>query len=404
MLSFRHISPLSSVPAKRRLTAAGALAAGLVVLALCAPAFAAPTVKVRVEGESATLLPLTQVTLEMPEPVSGCPANSANAAINLAVGGNWDHGDEEGSKGDFTQTILGETHKFEHNGDTWAVWINDKWGGGICEDLLSEGDEVLLVADHEPEPNFEPTVLPLLLGKVPTSVVAGTPFTVQVEKIHTRPGTYAQAGEGTPKPEPGATISGAPTSATSGSEGNATLTITQPGTYTLIAHEPGAAPSAPATVCVRASGESGCGVQVSSGSTTGVKGTPPPNVPYTGPFALVAKPTSIIEGHTYKRGQAPRVISGSVLAHTTVTSVSLQLRRSYRHRCYSFDGVSAKFVGAHCGSGSFFAVSNNGLFSYLLPKTLPPGHYVLDIQASDAAGNHTTLARGTSRIVFDVAR
>jgi hypothetical protein len=29
---------------------------------------------------------------------------------------------------------------------------------------------------------------------------------------------------------------------------------------------------------------------------------------------------------------------------------------------------------------------------------------VLDIEATDAAGNRTTLARGTSRVVFDVRR
>ena len=42
------------------------------------------------------------------------------------------------------------------------------------------------------------------------------------------------------------------------------------------------------------------------------------------------------------------------------------------------------------------------LFRSLLPGGLAPGRYVLDIQATDAAGNHTSLARGTSRIVFYV--
>ncbi len=57
---------------------------------------------------------------------------------------------------------------------------------------------------------------------------------------------------------------------------------------------------------------------------------------------------------------------------------------------------------ARCGTGKPFQVSTNGLFSYLLPSALAPGRYVLDIQATDAAGNRTTLARGTSRIVFYV--
>ena len=105
-------------------------------------AVAGPTVTVRIEGEKATL-PQTTVTLNAPEPVSNCAANSVAAAINLAVGGNWDHGESNGGAGNFTETILGETHDFTHNSDTWAEWVDYKWGGGICTDTLSEGDEVL---------------------------------------------------------------------------------------------------------------------------------------------------------------------------------------------------------------------------------------------------------------------
>ncbi|MCW3068353.1 MAG: hypothetical protein JWL67_978, partial [Solirubrobacterales bacterium] len=50
----------------------------------------------------------------------------------------------------------------------------------------------------------------------------------------------------------------------------------------------------------------------------------------------------------------------------------------------------------------FFKVSAAALYSYLLPEALRPGRYVLDIQATDVAGNRTTLARGTSRLVFYV--
>jgi hypothetical protein len=367
-------------------------------------ALAGPTVKVRVEGESSTLLPLTTVTLEKPEPVSGCPANSANAAIDLAVNGNWDHGEEEGSSGDFTQTILGETHAFTHESDTWAVWIDDKWAGGICEDLLSEGQELLLVADHEPAP-YAPTVLPLVLSGVPSSVVTGVPFNVTVSRIHTRPGTFPEIGEGTPEPEAAVTVSGAGVSALTNANGLATLTLSAPGSYALAAHEPGAAPSVPVAVCVRRSGESACGVSGSTGASNGSSpaGNASPVVPsYKGPYAIVPYLNSLTDGHVYKHGHAPRVLSGSVFAHTTVSSVSLTLRRSYRHRCYSFDGVTTRFVHARCGTGHPFEVSSNGTFSYLLPSALAPGRYVLDIEASDAAGNRTALARGTSRIVFYV--
>ncbi len=377
-----------------------ALAALTIASASPGLALAGPTVKVRVEGESSTLLALTSVTLEAPEPASGCPANSATAAINLAVGGNWDHGDAEGSKGDFTETVLGETHAFTKEGDTWAAWIDDRWAGGICEDLLSEGDEVLLVADHEPEPTFQPTVLPLVLS-APQSVVAGTPFTLHVQKVHTRPGTFAEIGEGSPQPEAGATVSGAGFSATTGAEGAATLVLSHPATYALIAREPGAAPSAPVSVCVAASGEPACGAGLPA-SGPGAAVSPGVGSPYQGPFAVVAKAIGLLEGHVYSRRQAPRVLAGQVLAHAPIASVSLRLRREYRKRCFAYSGVRAAFQRARCGQASFFAVSTGASFSYLLPTRLPAGRYVLDIQAADTAGNQTQLARGTTRIVFYV--
>ena len=207
-------------------------------------ALAGPTVTVRVEGESGTLLPQTKVTLNEPEPVSKCAANSVAAAINLAVGGNWDHGETNGSSGDFTQTILGETHAFTNDADTWAEWVDYKWGGGICSDLLNEGDEVLMVADHEPEPSFAPTVWPLVFTGAPATVQVGTPFAVHISEIRTRPGTFAEPGEGTPTPVAGATIAGpGVSSSVSEANGNATVTLTSAGTASVRAIKSGDAPS-----------------------------------------------------------------------------------------------------------------------------------------------------------------
>jgi hypothetical protein len=368
-----------------------ALASGVVVLAFAgaATAVAGPTVTVRIEGESATLLPATPVTLSAPEPVSGCPADSVAAAINLAVNGNWDHGEAFGG-GAFTDTILGETHAFTNNSDTWAEWVNYKWGGGICKDLLGNGDEVLMVADHEPESAFfAPTVLPLVVTGAPAGVQVGVPFTVKVSAIHTAPEAEAKLGEGTPEPAEGVTVSGAgATTAVTGANGVATITLTSPGSVTLRATKSGDAPSASFVV---------------SGSSVPQPGGPVlAATPYTGPYAVVAKAAGVVDNHVYPRKEAPKVLSGTVLAHTAVASVSLELRRSYKGRCYAFNGVSTRFVRARCGQGSFFKVSNDGVFSYLLPSALAPGRYVLDIEASDAAGNHTTLARGSSRVVFYV--
>ncbi|HLL92060.1 MAG TPA: hypothetical protein VK252_03900, partial [Solirubrobacteraceae bacterium] len=281
---------------RRIFLALGAVWLSLSVLEV-SPALAGPTVTVRVEGESSTLLPLTSVKLESPEPVSGCPASSATAAINLAVNGDWDHGDEDGSKGDFTETILGETHIFEDNGTTWDVWVNDRWGGGICEDLLNEGEEVLLVADHLGA-NFAPERLPLVLSGAPTTVDAGTSFTVDVNKIFLAHGGE-KVGEGEPKPEEGVTVSGGGASATTGADGAATLTLTNTGPVTLRATKAGDAPSASIVVCVHNGNDGTCGTTAptTSSASTSTSGATTPatgvagfakSAPYTGPYALVA--------------------------------------------------------------------------------------------------------------------
>ncbi len=387
-----------------------ATASGIAVLCVIgvAPALAGPTVTVRVEGESSTLLPLTSVTLEQPDSASGCPsADSATAAINLAVKGDWDHGDVYPG-GDFTETILGETLIDEApTFKTWDVWINDKWGGGICEDTLSEGDEVLLVADYEPAPAYVPTVLPLVLTGAPSAVVIGEPFTVRVDKIHTRAGAYPEIGEGTPEPEEGVTVSGGGSSATTNSEGVATLRLTNAGSVALTATKTGDAPSAPVILCAQSVAGGNCATTAPSGSSSGTSSSAGgvlgySSLSYKGPYAVVAKLAGLIDNHHYARGRAPRVLSGTVLAHTGIASVSLQLRRSYKNHCYAYDGVSARFAPARCGHGGFFKVGTQASFSYLLPESLPPGRYVLDVEATDAAGNRTTLARGTSRIVFYV--
>jgi hypothetical protein len=386
--------------ASRRILLAlvGALAS---VLLGASAALAGPTVTVRIEGASGTLLPTTTVTLATPEPTSACAANSVAAAINLAVGGNWDHGEANGGGGDFTETILGETHAYTDNSDTWAEWINDKWGGGICTDLLGEGDEVLMVADHEPEP-YAPMVLPLVLSGVPSSIAAGTPFTVHVSAVHTRPNNFPQPGEGTPQPAAGITVSGGGVTAITDANGAATITLAASGNIDLKATQAGYAPSNVAAICVHNGNDGNCGTTAPAGSPTGISGASVTPTPYSGPYALVAKLSGLREGQIYRHGHAPRVLSGSVAGHSPISAVNLELRRSYRGRCSSYDATRGRFVVARCGQGLSFKVSSTGSFSYLLPASLAPGRYVLDVYASDALGNRTTLARGTTRTVFRV--
>jgi hypothetical protein len=403
-----------SVHFSRSRVAASVFSAAALSLGCVPSSPAASTVTVRVEGESSTLLPRTTVTLGGPEPVSGCTANSVAAAINLAVNGNWDHGEANKGGGDFTQTILGETHAFTRESDTWAEWVNYKWGGGICTDLLGDGGEVVMVADHEPEPFFAPTVLPLVVSGAPSSVQVGAPFTVKVDAIHTPEGAFAEMGQGTPQPASGVTVSGAGASGVTDANGNATLAVPSVGAATLGAAKPGLAPSAAFEICVHNGNDGNCGTTAPAGTFTQnaqVKGNAVVPALYSGPYAVVASTTGLLDSHVYSRRNAPRVLAGVVTAHTAVSSVGIELWRAYRGRCYSYDGTRERFMSAHCARGSFFKipsassffkVSSQNRFSYLLPFALGRGEYVLDIEAIDAAGNRTTLARGTSRIRFYV--
>jgi hypothetical protein len=183
-------------------------------------------------------------------------------------------------------------------------------------------------------------------------------------------------------------------SALSAANGIATIEPAGVGELVLRATKPGDAPSAPVTVCVHNGDDGRCGTQLAQHQAA---------APYTGPFALVAAPGAPLDGHVYRAARAPRLLSGSIRGHSAVNSVSLELRRSFHGRCWAFDATRARFVRARCGKGTPFAVSSGATYSYLLPKALPRGRYVLDVLATDTAGNRTALARGTSRIVFYVA-
>jgi hypothetical protein len=366
---------------------AGVLVASAAVVAT---AFAGPTVTVRVEGESSTLLPATTVTLGTPDLLNNCPADSVAAAINLATGGNWDHKP-------FIETILGETHAFAHS-DTWAEWVNYKWGGGICNDILHEGDEVLMLADLEPPPAYAPSVLPLVVSEVPAVVQAGTPFSVKLSVVRL-PSGEVPPGSGTLEPVEGVTVSAGEAHATTGPGGIATLTLASVGAASLRATRAGDAPSRTLAICVHNGNDGNCGTTAPSAAPAPVVAAA---IPYVGPFALVAHVSDVIDGHHYSRAGAPRILAGTILAHSGVTSISLKLRREYRGRCSAYDGARERFLRKPCGHGAFFGVASSASFSYLLPAALAPGRYVLDVAATDTAGNRTALARGSSRIVFYV--
>jgi hypothetical protein len=377
----------------------------LSMLASSALAVGPAVVTVRAEGLGETKLPPTVVTTST-EPVvkdgiasDSCSGTSAIGALERATGGSWGGPWESSFHQYVINTIDGETHQFEAGASSnyyWSFWRNDTYQeSGACEVQLNPGDRVLFfpICYEGCPAGPEPTPLEV---EAPTSVNVGEPITVTVRQ-------YNAKGEASPAL--GANVTSAGTSASTEALGRATLSLGAAGTHELQVSGASTGPPAvrtEATVCVHDGNDGNCGTSVPTGGAPPTTHAPRVAAPYTGPYALVAQLTGLHDGHVYGRAHAPRVLAGTILAHSAVNSVALSLRRSYRGRCTAYDGTRERFLVARCGQESYFAVSSNGVFSYLLPAALPPGRYVLDVRAKDAAGNSLTLARGTSRIVFRV--
>jgi hypothetical protein len=362
------------------------LAAGLLTLALAAPAAAAgPTVNVRVEGETGTLLERTTVTLSG-EPVPGnpsCDGNSVGAALEAALGSNWDR-----AQGGYVTTLAGESHSYARS-DYWAQWLDTgsgyKRGNGVCTDDVAEGDEVLMLVDMPPYGEGSTTEVPLSLRGVPAAAQRGSEVTVTVMgAVTTTP--YGDAGDGTDKPVAGATVSGGGASATTGTDGRATLRLDQTGTSVLKASKPGTVPSAAEQVAV---------------SETPAAAPPAPAARDSA--APVARIAGIRNGQRFKRTRAPRTLRGTVSPDPSgLRAVKLSLTRSSRGRCQLYSPTQERFRRSRCGRRVNFSIGDRESWSYLLPKRLGKGRYVLDAIAVDKLGNRDRLARGRNRVVFFV--
>lgn len=376
------------------------LALAAFALAGAPSALASANVTVRIEGIDKTLLAPTQVATDAATPVikdgnneHSCSGASAAGALQLATGGSW-NGEWFGGFGYSAETILGETHAFEPGAAAnyfWSYWLDNKASSvGICEGELQPGQSILFFPECFSETGACPAPPNPLGIAAPAVAERGAPLSVSV--------TSYDNVSGAASPALGATVAGGGASATTDALGHATLAIAQTGSIELQVSAPGAVRTE-TTVCVHNGNDGTCGTTSPSGASTPAPGAA---AAYKGPYAVVAQATGVQDGHFYAHGHGPKVLAGTIATHTSVASVSLKLRRSYRGRCFAYDGVAEHFKRAHCGEGSFFGVGSSPSFSYLLPAALAPGRYVLDMQASDAAGNRTTLARGTSRIVFYV--
>jgi hypothetical protein len=375
------------------------------------PAPGAPAeATVRVLGAAPTfptLIGLTAVTTTTNPVVKdggACSGTSAAGALELATKGNWE-GNWNSSFGDYELiSIDGQAYPFEPGSSKnyfWDFWLNgEESTKGICGTQVHPGDQLLFFpgcfgSECPPAPNVLGVEAPTV-----TEVGASVPVTVV---------SHPSTG-GAPVPAAGASATSEGTSGTTDAAGHVALTFTRAGSYILHATAAAGGPSSvpgEASICVHAGNDGTCGTTAPSpspgtppGAGSGVLGAKAS----VGPNAIVADLTGLVEGHRYARADAPRVLAGNVTARTSVASISLRLRRTYRGRCWAYNGKRERFLRVRCRQGSFFRIASAGAsFSYLLPSRLPPGRYVLDIRATDVAGDQTALVRGKSRFVFYVA-
>jgi hypothetical protein len=192
----------------------------------------------------------------------------------------------------------------------------------------------------------------------------------------------------------GALVAGGGTSATTDAQGNAVLAIPR-GQTALRATLTNRAPSASEPVCATDGADGACGT---TAATPNLIAT----VDRTAPRGRVFSPRN---GHTYRRARfAPRRITIRVgESGSGVRSVKLRLTRRLGSKCWSYSGRRERFIGQKCGNGFFFTLSDRAAIDYLLPESLPRGHYVLDVVAIDKSFNRDAVRqRGRNRSVFDV--
>ena len=351
-----------------------------VALLIATPSALAADVNVRVEGTSDTLVPRTTVATHAGsfspdgDPAHPCSASGAAGALDEATdwAGRW------GMYGWEIQTITGERHASnagDASGTYWAFWVNYRPASeGACALQVQDGDDILFYASCfgcAPEPT------PLRIASVPQSAQPGQAFDVRVVEYSV---TYGGSGAITDEaPAAGATVTAGGRSFTTGADGVAHVTVDGRSLAGVRASKPGRIRSATESVCVD------CGPAFA-----------PPARDVSAPASTVA---SLRSGAVYSRRRAPRLLRGSVTADPSgLHSVKLKLTRRVGKRCSYFSGRRERFVKMRCGRGSFLRIGDRADWSYLLPKRLGRGSYVLEVKAIDGAFNRGTPARVRFRV------
>ena len=357
------------------------LAAGLVVLVL-APSALAANVSVRVEGTGDTLVPRTVVTTgagsftKDGDPSHSCPRASAGGALEAVTAGDW--GGTWASFGDYeVKTIKGETHTSPSGapeGEYWSYWLNYGFASaGVCGTTAQEGDEILLFPSCFGDSCTDPT--PLRITSAPASAAPGRAFDVRVVQYS------LSSGSPTAEPAAGATVSAGGRSFTAGADGVARVTADR-GLVGVRATKANHIRSATEPVCV------------DCGSVPGGGAGPAANDTVAPATALALK-----SGAVFSRRRAPRTLRGTVASDPSgLLAVKLRLRRQVGRKCSYFSGSRERFRRARCGRGSFFKIGDRADWSYLLPKRLGKGRYVLEAKAIDRAFNRGAVTRVRFRV------
>jgi hypothetical protein len=358
-----------------------------VALLIAAPTALAADVNLRVEGTPDTLVPRSTVTTQPGSfskdgnPAHSCSSSSAGGALERGTAGDW--GARWGAFGYEIQTIKGERHASEAgdpSGTYWAFWINYRPAQeGACTLEVQTGDDVLFFPSCFGPGCVEPR--PLRIASVPPSAQPGQAFDVRVVEI-------VAGATTTEEPASGATVTAGGRSFTAGADGVARVSVEGRGLAGVRASEPGHVRSATENVCVD------CGA--TAPGATSAPGSPGAARDTTAPAATIA---ALRNGAVYSRRRAPRLLRGKVTADPSgLRSVKLKLTRRVGRRCSYFSGRRERFVPMRCGRGSFLRIGDRADWSYLLPKRLGRGRYVLEVKAIDGAFNRGKPARVRFRV------
>ena len=375
----------------------------LVALLACATAQAAPvTVNLRVEGSSSTIFegPVTTDGKAITKGADTLACDGTSNPGNPGPGPTMTSALDDGSiaqgfpwEGTFSNDILIQSIAGEAStaSQFWGYALNYRpveLGG--CQQQVVGGDEVLFAYDFfGGGPDFAER--PLLKLRGPARAATGQPVPVSAEEFKLTPFT-GQPRELLQAPAAGATIAGAQTDAT----GAANVTFAAPGLQRLKAVRAGSIRSNSVLLCVSDTGAGDCGVPSQLGSTAD-RGKVSDS---TAPAARISGP---VDGRRYRRG--PRLLKGVVGDDPSgVREVKIALRRHVRGRnCQWWSGRRERFVGTHCKKVFFFSIGSNRNWSYLLPRALPAGRYVLDVKAFDGRRNRDErFVRGKNRTEFEV--